>query len=113
VVLIRMKEQVREDDFHYKIPRQKGPCIKCGAFKGVRFDRHHITYEPPKRALLCESCHRRITAFNTKVTRRRGYVALSSIERQFLFTWWMDDKVVRRKIITKDVQQLIEDMKKM
>jgi hypothetical protein len=90
--------------------RPTGPCTKCGAFKGVRFLEHHVTYEPEVTVVLCEGCHTRITQLNTKVARLRNYTPLSTLERYFVFDWWMDEKVVLRRMIDKVVQRLIKDM---
>lgn len=103
-MLVRQVELMTE-----KYQRPQGPCNKCGAFKGVRFLEHHITYaSPSQKAVLCESCHKRITGLNTKVARLRGYVALTNFDRYFIFEWWMDEKVVLRRITDKIAKHLIE-----
>jgi hypothetical protein len=43
-------------------------CVKCGFSKGS-LDRHHITYDPCLIALLCRTCHDKVTLLNTAVAK--------------------------------------------
>ena len=91
--------------------RPLGPCEKCGAHKGVRFLEHHITYEHDiDKAVLCESCHNRITRLNTKVARLRSYTKLTSAERHYVYNWFARSECVLRRVTDKVCISLIKEM---
>lgn len=90
--------------------RPSSPCGKCGAFKGVRFVKHHITYIPDKTSVLCEACHRRITKLNTKVVSVRKRGRLSDEEREFIFSWFLDERVVLQKFTCNKIMLLLLTM---
>jgi ribosomal protein S27AE len=45
-------------------PKRKARiCVRCGSVNYLQ--RHHITYEPRKIAVICSKCHKLITLINT------------------------------------------------
>ena len=95
-------------DVAQEISHKNSPCVKCGAFQGTIFHEHHITYNPEKTAVLCESCHNRITRLNNSLSTFNKNLKLDNKLRTFLWRFFMQSGTLRSGFNIDERVSLIE-----
>lgn len=88
------------------------PCKKCGAYKGTFYHKHHIIYSGEKTAILCVTCHNRITRLNTNFVEAHGYKKLNSEARLYLWNWFIQDTMIASGFSDRDLYKLGRAMRK-
>ena len=88
----------------------KNNCVKCN--RAYHLQRHHITYDPPLTAFLCETCHKQITKLNTAAaliarTNLKTRPTYTNKIRVIIWRWFLKNKLTKNKHLNIVVKEII------